>query len=416
MRVLLANKFFFNKGGAEKYFFSLADLLKEHAHHVDFFSMHHPKNISTPYKKYFVKYWNNQNHSLSNVFSASIRLLYSFEARQKIEKLIKDSQPDIVHLNNIYHQLSPSMLHSIKECGIPMVMTVHDLKLVCAAYSMFVNNKICESCKNRKYYSCAVKKCVKGSRLKSILGTLEMYLHHTVMKIYELIDIFISPSQFLKNKLVECGFKGKIIHLPNFVLLDQFIPEYRWKKPTIVYFGRLMRNKGLSTLVDAVKSIDDIELKIIGEGPLKRYLFEKIDNENITNVRFLGFQNRAELHNEIRHSMFTVLPSELYENNPLAVIESFALGKPVIGSNIGGIPELVFDNETGITFEPGNVEDLELKIRSLKDNPDLIVEMGIGARRFVENHLNADAYYHKLESIYHSILDSHSQSPKVKRM
>jgi glycosyltransferase involved in cell wall biosynthesis len=169
-----------------------------------------------------------------------------------------------------------------------------------------------------------------------------------------------------------------------------------------------MRNKGLSTLVDAVKSIDDIELKIIGEGPLKAYLFNRIYDENIVNVRLLGFQNMFQLHNEIRDSMFTVVPSELYENNPLAVIESFALGKPVIGSNIGGIPELVVDNETGNTFEPGNAADLELKIRSLKDNPDLIVKMGISARRYVENQLNADAYYQKLESIYNDILDSHS--------
>lgn len=408
MRVLLANKYFFNKGGAETYLFSMAALLKEHGHKIDFFSMHHSKNSTTHYQKYFVKYWNNQNHSLSNITSASMRLLYSFEAKRKIGKLIKDCQPDIVHLNNIYHQLSPSILHSIKNFGIPTVMTIHDLKLVCATYSMFVNDQICESCKNGRFYFCAVKKCVKNSRLKSLLGTLEMYLHHTVLHIYGLIDIFISPSQFIKNKLIECGFKGNIVHLPNFVLLDQFIPDYRWKQPSIVYFGRLMRNKGLITLVDALKSIDDVELKIIGDGPLKGYLLSKIQDENISNVRLLGFQTGNDLHNEIRHSMFAVMPSELYENNPLAVIEAFALGKPVIGSNIGGIPELVLDNKTGFTFEPGNAEDLRLKIHTLKNNPDLIVKMGINARKFVENHLNAEVYYHKLENIYHRILDSHS--------
>lgn len=408
MRVLLANKFFYNKGGAETYFFSLADLLEKHGHQVDFFSMHHSKNFTTPYQKYFVKYWNNQNHSLSNIASASMRLLYSFEAKRKINDLLSDCRPDIVHLNNIYHQLSPSILHSIKNFGIPTVMTIHDLKLICAAYSMFVNDQICESCKYGRYYSCAIKKCVKDSGLKSLLGALEMYLHHTILNIYGLIDIFISPSRFIKNKLIECGYKGNIVHLPNFVLLDQFIPDYRWKRPSTVYFGRLERNKGLTTLVDAVKSIDGIELRIIGDGPLKHYLLSKIHDENITNVRLLGFQTGSNLHNEIRNSMFAVVPSELYENNPLAVIEAFALGKPVIGSNIGGIPELVLDHKTGFTFEPGNAEDLRIKIHTLKNNPDLIVEMGINARKFVENHLNAECYYQKLKNIYHSILNFHS--------
>jgi glycosyltransferase involved in cell wall biosynthesis len=406
MRVLLANKYFFNKGGAETYLFSVANLLKKHGHQVDFFSMQHSKNFSTPSQKYFVKYWDNQNHSLLNIIAASTRLLYSYEAKQKINQLLKDCQPDIVHLNNIYHQLSPSIIHTLKKARIPMVMTIHDLKLVCPAYSMFVNEEVCESCKNKRFYFCTVKKCVKNSRLKSLLGTLEMYLHHSFLHIYNLINIFISPSQFIKNKLIECGFKGNIVHLPNFVLLDQFIPDYRWKQPSIVYFGRLMRDKGLITLVDAVKSIDNIELKIIGDGPLKNYLIRKIQDENIHNVRLLGYLNGDDLHNEIRDSMFTVVPSELYENNPLAVIEAFALGKPVIGSNIGGIPELVLDNKTGFTFEPGNAEDLRLKIHTLKNNPDLIVQMGINARKFVENNLSAETYYHKLESIYHRVLRS----------
>lgn len=408
MRVLLANKYFFNKGGAETYLFSVANLLKKHGHQVDFFSMQHSKNFSTPSQKYFVKYWDNKNHSLSNIISASMRLLYSFEAKKKIQQLLIDFQPDIVHLNNIYHQLSPSIIHAVKKNRIPIVMTIHDLKLVCPNYAMFVNNHICESCKNNRFYFCTVNKCIKDSRLKSLLGTIEMYLHHSFFHIYNLIDIFISPSQFIKNKLLKCGFKGNIIYLPNFVSQDQFTPDYHSKQSSFVYFGRLKRNKGLVTLVDAAKSIDNIELKIIGNGPLKDYLLRKIQNENIHNVRLLGYRSGDDLHNEIRDSIFTVVPSELYENNPLAVIEAFALGKPVIGAKIGGIPELVHDNKTGFTFQPGDAEDLKLKIEALKNNPELVVQMGINARKFVESNLTAETYYNKLESIYHSAIHSHS--------
>jgi glycosyltransferase involved in cell wall biosynthesis len=267
---------------------------------------------------------------------------------------------------------------------------------------MVVQNKVCEACENGKYYNCLLKSCFKNSRLKSLLGTIEMYLHHKILKLYDMVDIFISPSKFVKDKLTDMGFKGKIICLPNFVNIEQFTPQYSWQEATIVYFGRLQKDKGLKTLINAVKGIEAVTLKIIGEGPIQDELSHKIEYENIHNVLLLGYMTGEKLHKSIRQAMFVVLPSELYENNPLCVIESFALGKPAVGSRIGGIPELVKDNKTGLTFETGNSRDLRNKIKFLIGNPHLIQEMGQNARWFVENHLNAENYYSNLINIYES--------------
>ncbi|MCP4748553.1 MAG: glycosyltransferase family 4 protein [Desulfobacteraceae bacterium] len=404
MKILLANKYFYIKGGAETYLFSIADMLKRKGHKINYFSMHHKNNFDSPDNKYFVRQWNNHDLSFSNILAASSQLLYSFEAKNKIRRLLADYQPDIVHLNNIYHQLSPSIIHAVKNYGVPMVMTIHDLKLVCAVYALYTRGRICEACKNGRYFNCAINTCVKGSILKSCLGTLEMYLHHSFLKIYNHIDIFIAPSLFIKNKILELGFKGEIVYLPNFVNLEQFIPDYQWKQRSVIYFGRLVGNKGVLSLINAVKTIDGIELKIIGQGPLKKYIQEKIRTENISNVRLLGFKTGQDLHTEIKNSMFVIVPSQLYENNPLSVIEAFSLGKPVIGSDIGGIPELVQNNRTGFTFNPESEEDLRDKIITLSKDPEMIVKMGTNARKLIEKKLNAGTYYKSLKKIYQRVL------------
>jgi glycosyltransferase involved in cell wall biosynthesis len=288
----------------------------------------------------------------------------------------------------------------LKKFHIPVVMTLRDYKLVCASYNMLVQGKACEACKDGKYYHCFLKGCVKGSKAKSLLNTIEMYLHHKILSIYDIVDIFISPSRFLKTKMGEMGAKGKFVYLPNFVRVDEFQPQYTWNENSIVYFGRLSEEKGLLTLVKAMKDIPEISLKIIGEGPLREHLESGIVKNGIGNIRFLGYKSGEELNAEIRNSMFVVLPSEWYENNPRAIIEGFALGKPAVGSRIGGIPELVRDDETGFTFQAGDPEDLKKKILLLAKNPEKILLMGKRARSFVEQELNPEKHYEKLMEIY----------------
>lgn len=407
MEFLFCNKFFWLKGGAEVSFFETAKLLESKGHKVVFFSMKHPDNSPSPYEKYFVSRVDYEGGgSIFSKIKAAGRLLYSFEAKAKIEKLIKEERPDIVHLNNIHHQISPSILHTFKKWNLPVVMTLRDYKIVCPTYSMLANGKPCEKCKGGRYYWCSINKCTKNSYAKSLVSVVEMYLHHKILHIYDLIDVFISPSKFLKEKLEEMGFKKKVVYLPNFIDAEDCELEYKYTQKTICYFGRLSKEKGLFTLLDTMKGID-VKLKIIGDGSLKECLRLKVKSENSDNVYFLGHKVGEELKNEIKNSMVVVFPSEWYENNPRTVLESFALGKPVVGARIGGIPELVKDNETGLTFEPGNTRDLRDKIEILLAKPDKIVEMGKNARKFVEENFKPEKHYEQLMEIYKMAMARH---------
>jgi glycosyltransferase involved in cell wall biosynthesis len=402
MKILLINKYFYHKGGAETVFFDTAELLKKKGHELVFFSMKHPKNIRTEYEKYFVSETDYEKPGIGDSLRASMNILYSFEAKNRLEKLLQEEKPDIAHLHNIYHQISPSILHSLKKNKVPVVMTLHDYKLVCGSYALIAGGKICEACKGRKYYNCFIKRCVKQSRLKSLLSTLEMYFHHRVLHVYRRVDAFISPSQFLKYKIEEMGFRGRIEYLPNFVEKEKYQPEAYTPGRSIAYFGRISKEKGISTLIDAVHGLD-LNLKIIGDGPIKDELFRRVEVRHQPNVQFLGYKNGADLVKEINSCQFVVLPSEWYENNPRSILEAFALGKPVIGSRVGGIPELIREGETGYVFAMGDPLELKKTILRLINSPEDIRRMGRNAMVVAESEFTASKHYERLMEIYKSI-------------
>lgn len=401
MKTLLINKFLYNKGGDAVCTLATGKLLQSRGGQVLFFGMKHPDNPVYPHQEHFVDNMDlNAGGGVVKQWDIAGKLLYSFEAKSKIEKLImKAGKPDIVHLHNFAHQISPSILHVFKKHKIPVVMTMHDYKLICASYAMLSKGRSCDLCKAGKYFNCFLQECVKKSKAKSLLNTVEMYLHHKLLHIYDIVDVFISPSLFLKEKVAEMGFKGKVFHIPNFVNIPDFTPVYDWTERSICYIGRFSHEKGVLTLVEAVKGLD-VTLKIIGDGPLWGEVKDKIRNEGISNVKLLGYMNAGELKSEISKSMFTVIPSEWYENNPRSVIESFALGKPVVGARIGGIPELVQDGVTGYTFKSGDPRALAEKIRIMLSDEEKIKELGKNSRAFVERELTADVHYDKLMAVY----------------
>lgn len=404
MKILLINKFLYLKGGDAISTLTTGDLLSKKGHKVFFWGMKHPSNPSYLYSECFIESVDyEKQHSIKQKLSNSLKILYSFEAKGKIEKLVKEIKPDIVHLNNFAHQISPSILNVFRKYNIPTVMTMHDYKLVCASYSMLVDGKLCERCKGGKYYFCFLKKCVKDSRAKSLLNTLEMYLHQKLLNIYSLIDVYISPSMFLKNKVGGMGFKQKVEHLPNFINVNDFVPDYN-RGDEFCYFGRLSKEKGLFTLIQAMKGLE-VGLKIIGTGPEEEALKQEVERYGLSNIRFLGHKAGSELKDELKRSIAIIIPSEWYENNPRTVLEAFALGKPVIGARIGGIPELVKDGETGYTFEAGNTGDLRGKINRILKDKDKIAQMGKNGRRFVEESFNSEKHYQKLMNIYQRAIE-----------
>jgi len=404
MKILLVNKFLYPRGGDAISTLETGKLLTKNGHEIVFWGMEHPSNEKFPFEEFFVSYVDyNKKSGIWQEVKNSIKILYSLEAKNKINSLISKWKPDIVHLNNFAHQISPSILGVFKKNKIPVVMTLRDYKLVCPAYTMLLDGKLCEKCKGGRFYNCFLYKCTKDSVLKSLVNTVEMYLHHKILHIYNNISIFISPSNFLIEKFKEMGFKGKLIYLPNFVDVEEYKPDYNFKDKSIIYFGRLSREKGVATLIDAVRNLD-VRLKIVGGGPIEDELKNKVKTENISNVHFLGYREGDGLRNIIMESMFVVIPSEWYENNPRSVLESFALGKPVIGARIGGIPELVIDGKTGYTFEAGDVEDLRNKIIYLLNDTDKVESLGRDARKFVEEKFNPDMHYKKLISIYNNTI------------
>ncbi len=405
MKILLINKFLYPKGGDAISTLATGELLRRKGHEVEFWGMQHPLNPSYTYADYFVAFKDYYSHmSIQQKLHEATNIIYSFEAQRKLKRVISIFKPDIVHLNNFAHQISPSILMTLSKFQIPSIMTMSDYKLVCPTYSMLLNGKPCELCENGAYFHCFLKKCTKGSILKSTINSVEMYLHHTVFNIYNRINIFISPSLFMLNKVKELGFNKKVVHLRNFVHCANMRSYAESPGNYIVFIGRLSPEKGLFTLLDAMKK-SGILLKIIGDGPIKESLQAKAEKESINNVEFLGYQSGESLEKLIANCAFSVITSECYENNPRSVIESFAYGKPVIGSRIGGIPELVMNNETGFTHEPRNAIDLREKIAYLFNKPQLIVSLGKNARTFVERECSADIHYEKLMSIYRTAME-----------
>ena len=399
MNILLINKFYFQKGGAEKYFFDLKKLLEDKGNTVVLFAMQHKKNLKTKYNKYFVS--EIKTKPSKNIFKnlkTICRFWWSLEARRKIKKLLLNNKINIAHLNNIYHQISPSILPIFKKHKIPVVMTVHDYSLVSPNYNMFLNGKIYDKICGKKYYKCLFDKCVNKSFVQSLISVIEMYLHHKILNVYKKnIDIFIAPSRFVEKKLLDAGFdKNKIKLLPHFV--NPVVAKRLYGvSDYILYFGRLSKEKGIDFLVAVMQYLPNIKLKVVGQGPLEEKIKLQIKSYNLNNVELTGYKSGDELENIIKNSNFIVVPSLSPETFGLNILESQVLGKIVIASNIGALPELV---EKKFLFEPGKLEDIINKIKSLtKIKKNDILDSYEIAEKVRKKH-NPELYYKKLLEIY----------------
>lgn len=408
MRVLNVNKFYRLVGGSERYYFDLANLLTSRGHQVIPFSMLYSHNRETPYNKYFVSYLDYNQISLRNILRLGPKIVgkmvYSLESKRQIEKLIKDTKPDIAHIHMIDHQISPSILDSLKKLGIPMVQTLHEYKLICPNYRLYIERKkeICERCKGGRYYNTVVHRCLKDSMLGSFLASFAMYVHK-MLKVYEKnIDTFIVPSRFARDKMLEFGVDPKkLVFLPYMVDTESFSPNYSHSN-YFLYFGRLSKEKGLFTLLHAMKNFRNSLLYVVGSGELEDELTAFLEQNGMDNVKLMGYKTGEELRSLIREARFVVVPSEWYETFGLTIVESFACGKPVIGADIGGITELI-NPETGLLFQPGNSEDLTEKIEYFLSHPSLLKEMGLKARQFVHTNLSPTKHYEKIMSLYRKL-------------
>ncbi len=384
------NKFYHIVGGADRYFMELTRLLASRKQNVSVFSTKNARNLKNNLEKYFVSDISFLEDNLLKIFG---RFIYSLEAKNKIAQLLDNYNFDIVHLHNIYHHISPSIIPEIHHRGIPIIQTIGDYHMISPNYFMFHNDAICEITKKNKYYKAIFHRCVKDSYLKSFLEVLEKYIHKFLLREINYINCFIAPSIFMKNKLVEYGISSKkIIYLPYFINGNEYKPNYNGGN-YILYFGRLSPEKGLNILIKAMGLLPKINLIIAG----------KVSSEyssQFNNIKYVGFQDGVKLKRLIAESRFTVLPSIWYEVFGISILESFASGKPVIASNIGGIPEIVKDAYNGLLVNPGSVDDLVKMIDKLWNNLELCRRLGKNARVYVEEYFGVEKHYEKLMKVY----------------
>lgn len=400
MKILLVNKFHWNKGGSEKYYFELGELLKKHGHEVAYFSMEDEKNVVTGDKEYFVSKFDLNNGSKLKALD-----VISNKANGKLmEKALDEFKPDIVHLNNFQRQLSASIIKPCKKRNIPIVFTAHDVQAICPAITMMDNDKnVCELCMKGKYMNCVKKSCNKGSKAKSLIGALEGYYYRT-KKIYSKeIDYIITPSEFYRTKFIQDGINpNKIQAIHNSIEMDDYNVETE-DNGYALYFGRLSKEKGILNLINAFKNCDKGLLYIAGEGPEKETIENIIKENNLEDrVKLLGFLNKEQMTEATRKCKFVVVPSIWYENCPYSVLETLAIGKPVIGANIGGIPELVCDKENGFIYN--TVEELTDCMNKLFENDKLVKEYCVKSKELASTLYSRDSYYNKLMKIYNSVL------------
>jgi len=409
LKILMINKFYFIKGGSERYFFELKEILERKCHTVIPFSMQHPNNFKTEFERYFVKHIEfNQNSFLKKIAEAPRilgRIIYSLHSRSQIEKLINTYKPDIAHLHMIDHQISPSILHSLKKYGIPVIQTVHQYKLVCPNYLLYIPHKgqICERCIKRSYIHPLLAKCHKNSWFASFVLVLETLIHR-LMKIHQNINFFHVPSDFMKNKLQEGGFPAQKLLKHFYAIKLEDFPFSRTTENFFVYLGRLSKEKGVLTLLKAMVNVNTSQLLIVGDGPQRPELEKFAADIQLKNVKFVGNKSKHEVREIVSKSKFVVVPSEWYDNSPLVIYESFAMGKSVLGADIGGISELV-DGDVGIKFQAGNVEQLHEKIYFLLNNPKLTREYGINARKRAESEFDPESHYRWISQVYHNMLN-----------
>jgi glycosyltransferase involved in cell wall biosynthesis len=408
-RILLVNKFFYRKGGAETYLFELMAALQARGHEVIPFAMQHAMNATSDYARFFVDEVDyDQPGPWQHKLRAAGRIVYSVQARRQMAALLQQVQPEVAHLHNIYHQISPSILPVLHHHGVPVVMTLHDLKLVCPNYKMRTNGAICERCKPHRFYQAVVHRCVKDSYLASAVSATEMYVHHYARVYEKYIARFIAPSRFYLQKMLDWGIPAhKLGCMPYCIDVEQYLPLYE-ADDYFIYFGRLSDEKGLLTLLEAMRRLQKGKLVMVGDGPLRDALEEAVAACGLTNVHLTGPKWGAELADLIRHARFAVLPSEWYENCPLSIMESYACGTPVLGANIGGISEMVIPERTGLLFEPFNVTDLVAKLDYLLQHSALLVHMGRQARARAEQEYTPERHYADLMQVYTDVWRSRS--------
>jgi len=387
------------RGGCDRYFFTMGELLQKHDHNVIPFTAASPKNEPTEWEQYFPHGADFENPGPIDL----VRFVYSRDANTSIQRLLRKTDVDIAHFHVYHGKLTASILGSLKKAGIPLIQTLHDYKLTCPIATHLSGDNICEACEGKKFLRAIPKRCNRRSLARTVLSVSESYVSRFLGSV-DKFDHFISVSNFLRKKMIQFDIpEDKISTVHNFVDVSNFTPNYS-EGDYVLYFGRVDQSKGIFTLLEAAAPLTQFPLYIAGEGEALTEVKRFIEQKGCNHIHLLGFKQGDELQELILNSTCTVLPSEWYENCPMSVLESFAYGKPVIGADIGGIPELINHGVDGFLVPSGDVEQLRDRLQWMCDNKTQAIEMGKTAREKMENEFNADIHYEKIMNVYRKFI------------
>jgi glycosyltransferase involved in cell wall biosynthesis len=417
MKILFCNKYNFAFSGTEAYLFETMELMRARGHEVALFSMADPRGDPTPYDQHFVPLIDFKQGRGVAKSRLALKAIYSIEARERIRRMLEEFRPDVAHVRNIYHHLSPSILWELKAQGIPVLYHMNDFKLVCPSYNMVSSSgEACERCKGGKFWNILAEGCYAGGLGASTVMAAEAYVHRYLGTYRKCVDLILAPSHFAKSKLIENGWRNERIQvLPHFQNLPSQTASHPGQSAPILYFGRLSQEKGLDDLIAAMALLPQIRLLIAGNGPQRSELETLARNRKLENVSFVGHLSGGALQDSIAKSQFTVFPSRAYETLGKSILESYAQGRAVVATDLGSRRELVQEGETGVLYRAKNVDQLVSAISFLHDRPDLSRQMGEAGREFVRKRHAQEEHFSALEGIYDQLAKKRraSTSPKL---
>jgi glycosyltransferase involved in cell wall biosynthesis len=401
MRILHVNKFLYRRGGAESYMLDVAAAQTEAGHEIAFYGMRHPENPTLPFQDAFPPLVELEPPptGLRRRVTATGRMLYSPSSRRGIEEVVRAFQPDVVHLHNIYHQLSPSVLRPLRDLGVPVVMTLHDYKLICPSYLLLDHGKPCEACLDGRFRHAVRRRCKDGSLGASAVLALESTVHRAT-NAYGPVQVFICPSRFLAGKIAQAGvYPDRLLVLNNFVD-TQGVASKVQPGGGVVYVGRLWQEKGVDVLVEAMGRLGPYRLDVVGDGPERSRLEALAAARAPGRVRFHGSVAKDRVAHLLRSAAVAVMPSRCHDNQPMAVLEAFACGVPVVATNLGGLPELVQSGRYGETVPAEDPVALAAALTRLLADPASTFELGRAARRHAEQQFSPERHLERLEEAY----------------
>lgn len=408
MRILYCNKYNFRFSGTEAYLFEVMDLVRSQGHQAALFSMSDERGAATPYDRHFVPL-TDFKHSGSFTGKARLALhaVYSMEARKRIAGIIEDFRPDVAHVRNIYHHLSPSILWELKSRHVPVLYHINDFKLICPAYNLISSSgDVCERCKGGRFWNVVREGCYSGGTAASTILAAEAYFHRRISTYEKCVDLILAPSQFAKQKLIENGndwARSRIEVLPHFQNCPSEIKPFPGPDAPILYFGRLSAEKGVDDLLAAMRQLSAVQLLIAGDGPQRPALEALAKTLGLTNVNFVGHVSGAALEELIAQSQFTVFPSRAYETMGKSILESYAQGRAVVASDLGSRRELVEEGQTGLLYKAKDVGQLSSAIAFLHQRPELSEKMGTAGRELVRERHSRQRHLQALEKIYKTL-------------